>query len=118
MTEPPPTAKKASAPYGFAKAIASFILSNCQLGSESSPFDSRVILGFYSNLVIDRKPDSLLRELLYYYLHRAQLRYRRICDNTHFLRAHVFEVHPHFPCASWTEPYTRCTQLESIFLLL
>lgn len=116
-----PTARKASGWYGFANAMASFILFvsheyiMCLLASIQG--NIRAIFRLHPNFVEDGKLNALAAQPLDRLLHRIQLAHGGVGDDAHALRADVLEVHPDFLGGAGTEPDARRRHLEGVLLL-
>ena len=121
MTDPPPTARKASAWYGFANSIASFILRQV---SPHRPYpadlrgDSRAILRLHSRPIKHLIRNALPLQALTDLLHGIQLRDRLVRHDHDLFSAHVLEVHADFLGAAGAEADGAGSHLERVLLLL
>lgn len=120
MTEPPPTARKASGLKGLAHSTASRILRSGQLAAarEEDERDARAVLGLHPRLVEDPEVDAFSGQCLSGLLHGRQLVDRLVRHDADALGAHVPEVHADLTSDAGAEADGGGGQLEGVFLEL
>lgn len=126
MTEPPPTARKASGWYGRTQLIASLILEH-QPSQSPSPAkkngitkkdSSRAVLWLNSHVGEDFEANAFPRETFSHLSHGIQLVHSSVCHHGNFLGPQVSEVHANLLRDAGTESNGRGCHLKGVLLQL